>query len=98
MIELKSAVTVDNPIFLAYDVFSISATHTEEEQLQMVNTLTMFYGSQQSSPFVSRKKIASSLIGRDSITNEVIQKFLRNSKFRSNTSKINTTRRLRNSS
>ena len=62
LIKLKSAVTIDNPIFLAYDVFNISARHTEEEQLQMVNMLTMFYGSQQSSSFESRKNIASSLI------------------------------------
>ena len=41
-IELKSIFTVDDPIFLVYDVFNISARYTEEEQLQMVNTLTMF--------------------------------------------------------
>ena len=39
----------------------------------MVNTLTMFYGSQQSSIFEVRKNIASSLI--DSITKEVMQNF-----------------------
>ena len=98
LIELKSVVTVDDPIFLADDAFNISARHTEEEQFQMVNTLTMFYGSQQSFSFEGRKNIASSLIDSDSITKEVIQFFLRNSKFRSNTSKINASKRLRISS
>ena len=74
LIKLKSAVTVDSSIFLAYDVFNISARHTEEEQLHMVNTLTMFYGFQQSSTFKGRKNIASSLIDSDSITKEVMQK------------------------
>ena len=64
LIELKSAVTVDDPIFLAYDVFNIFARHTEE-QLHMVNTLTMFYSSQQSSCFEGRKNIASFLIDSD---------------------------------
>ena len=76
MIELKSAVTADDLIFLAYDVCNISARHTEEEQLIMVNTLKMFYGSQQSPSFEGRKNIASSLIDSDSITEGVIQKFL----------------------
>ena len=60
LIELKSAVTVDNPIFLKYDALNISARHTEEEQLQMVYPLTMFYSSQQSSSLEGRKNIASS--------------------------------------
>ena len=74
LIELKSAVTVDDPNFLAYDVL-IFLLDTQDEQLQMVNTLTMFYGSQQSSFFEGRKSIASSLIDSNSITKEVIQNF-----------------------
>ena len=72
LIKLKSVVTVDDPVFLAYNVFNISARHTEQEQLQMVNTLTMFYGFPQSSCFEGRKNITSSLIDSNSITKDVI--------------------------
>ena len=41
----------------------------------MVNALTMFYGSQQSSTFEGRKNIASSLIDSDNMTKEVMQFF-----------------------
>ena len=74
MIELKSAVTADDVIFLAYDVCNISARHTEE-QLLMINMLKMFYGSQQSPSFEGRENIVSYLIDSDSITKGVIQKF-----------------------
>ena len=61
--------------------------------IKMVNALTMFYGCQQPSTFEGIKNIASSLIGSDIIIKEIF--FLRNSKFRSNFSKIKATRRLR---
>ena len=51
LIELKSGVAVDDPFFLAYNVFNISAIHTQEEQLQMVNILIIFHVFQQSFTF-----------------------------------------------
>ena len=43
-------------------MFNVADSHSQEEKLEMINTLKMFYGSEQSSLFEGETKEADALI------------------------------------
>ena len=49
-------------MFQAFDMFNVADSHSQEEKLEMINTLKMFYGSEQSSLFEGETKEADALI------------------------------------
>ena len=74
LVELKKQITIDDPIFQEFDVFNVADSHSQEEKLEMINMLKMFYGSQQSSSFEGETKDADPLIKID-ISEEMVQNF-----------------------
>ena len=74
LVELKKQITIDDPIFQAFDVFNVADSHSQVEKLEMINTLKMFYGSEQSSSFEGETKDADALIKID-ISEEMVRNF-----------------------
>ena len=47
--ELDTALQLNDPVFLAFDVFNVTTTFTENIRIQNIKVLSNFYGSAQSS-------------------------------------------------
>ena len=74
LVELKKQITIDDPIFQAFDVFNVADSHSQEEKLEMINTLKTFYASEQPSSFEGETKDADALIEID-ISEEMVRNF-----------------------
>ena len=73
--ELALAMNVDDPVFIAFDVFNPSAKLNQEEIATKITTLTEFYGKTQGLKFEGVTNKADPLINDKEITPQIIDWF-----------------------
>ena len=73
--ELDQAMGLNDPVLLAYDVFNVSTTFTQEERYGFIKTLGNFYGETKSSTFQRNNNTALPLIQKENILEATIDHF-----------------------
>ena len=76
--ELDQALQLDDPIFLALDVFNITFTFTDTERFDKIKVLLEFYGTPKSSTFKKGTNMAATLINEENVTEDSIRSFFIN--------------------
>ena len=76
--ELDQALQLDDPIFLAFDVFNITFTFTDTERFDKMKVLLEFYGTPKSSTFKKGTNMAAALINEENVTEDSIRSFFIN--------------------
>ena len=74
--ELDQALQLNDPVFLAFDVFNVTSSFTESERLDKIKVLLEFYGTPKSSTFKNETKAAAALISKENVTEDSIKSFL----------------------
>ena len=91
--ELDQALQLEDPIFLAFDVFNITFTFTDTECFDKIKMLLEFYGTPKSSTFEKGNNMAATLINEENVTEDSIRSFFINfgNALSSAQNKLNTT-------
>ena len=76
--ELDQALQLDDPIFLALDVFNITFTFIDTERFDKIKVLLEFYGTPKSSTFEKGTNMAATLINEENVTEDSIRSFFIN--------------------
>ena len=73
--EVEVAIQVNDPVFLAFDIFNPNAKLSKVEIKEKVNRLIKFYGESKDSKFGGEVNKADPLINLQEITDECIDRF-----------------------
>ena len=72
------ALQLDDPVFLAFDVFNVTSTFTETERFNQIKVLLEFHGMPKSSTFKKETNMAVALINKENVTEDSIRSFFIN--------------------
>ena len=76
--ELDQAPQLNDPIFLAFDVFNVTSTISETEHFDKIKVLLEFHGMPKSSTFKKETNMAAALINKENLTEDPIRSFFIN--------------------
>ena len=76
--ELDLALQLDDPVFLAFDVFNVTSTFTETERFNKIKVLLEFHGMPKSSTFKKEANMVVALINKENVTKDSIRSFFIN--------------------